>query len=202
MKIFNTIQELWDYCLFCPICKTDCRQAEVKVGPSAVFSLSFASKEVDSLQLWCSYENQRHKYNVQYDINCLDNSFKIEVTERQPTDPPLWPSKADIKNIKPYFYFYVQGDCRQCHASSAHGADLELSILDRTVSNIKLDRESIYLASGYHVSMLHDSNSMLVSKSSSDSENDHQTIKLPLVKLDLTDQDKVMNKIKTLILFS
>ena len=108
----------------------------------------------------------------------------------------------DIKGIRPYFYFWIQGSCPACGCASTHGADLELDLLDKKISNIKLERESVYLANTYHVSLFHDSDTMLVSRSSSDSEDDSKTIKLPLIRLDLSEPDKVINRIKTLILFS
>jgi hypothetical protein len=208
MKSFNSIQELWDYCLFCPICIRSCREIVVSAGPDGAFTLNSSDKKDDgTLYLQCTYKNKRNIYTVEYDINCLDNTFKVEVPNVQSL--PLGEVANPIKVKQAYFFFFIEGLCRNCTCTSAHGLDLELDIVDRKISNIGLERESFYLLEGkdkFHVSPIHDRNVMLVSRCYVDEEigfsESDKTIELPLVKLDLTDQSKVTNKIKTLILFS
>jgi hypothetical protein len=208
MKLFNTVQELWDYCAHCPICMRNCREVVVSVGPDSVFILVSSKKKNNNLHLECTYKNKRNIYNVEYDVNCLDNTFKVEVTKVQELAPN---EVANPKRVKEaYFFFFLEGLCRECNCTSAHGMDLELDILDKRISNIGLERESFYLLEGkdkFHVTPIHDRNVMLVSRCYVDDEEigfseSDKTIELPLVKLDLSDQEKATNKIKTLILFS
>lgn len=208
MKQFATIQELWDYCAYCPICLRNCREVVVSVGPDGAFILVTAKKQENALYLQCTYKNKRNVYSVNYDINCLDNTFKVDVSHVREIAPGEEINTDRIKRA--YFFFFVEGLCRECHCTSAHGVDLELDIVDRKISNIGLDRESFYLLEGkdkFHVSPIHDRNVMLVSRCYPDDEGigfieSDKTIELPLVKLDLSDQDRVVNKLKTLILFS
>jgi len=178
----------------------------VSVGPDAVFILVSNQKKDNNLYLQCTYKNKRNVYTVEYNINCTENSFLVEV--------PNVIELAQGETAKPqkvkeaYFFFFLEGLCKECNCTSAHGLDLELDIVDRKVSNIGLERESFYLYEGkdkFHVSPIHDRNVMLVSRCYDDglgfSESD-KTIELPMVKLDLSDQEKATNKIKTLILFS
>lgn len=208
MKTFNSIQELWNYCSFCPICMRDCREVVISVGPDGVFILVSSQKKDNNLYLQCTYKNKRNIYNVDYDINCLDNSFQVEVPKVQELAPG---EVANPKRVKQaYFFFFVEGLCNECNCATAHSLDLELDIVDRRISNIGLERESFYLLGGkdkFHVTPIHDRNVMLVSRCYVDDEEigfseSDKTIELPLVKLDLTDQEKTTNKIKTLILFS
>ena len=208
MKTFNSIQELWDYCSFCPICMRNCREVVVSVGPEGVFILISSQKKDNNLYLQCTYKNKRNIYNVDYDINCLDNTFKVEVPKVQELAPG---EVANPKRVKQaYFFFFVEGLCNECNCATAHSLDLELDIVDRRISNIGLERESFYLLGGkdkFHVTPIHDRNVMLVSRCYVDDEEigfseSDKTIELPMVKLDLTDQEKATNKIKTLILFS
>lgn len=209
MKTFNNVKELWDYCSFCPICLRHCREVVVSVGPDGAFILVSAQKQDnDTLFLQCTYKNKRNVYSVNYDINCLDNTFTVDV----PYVRDLAPGEvANPKRVKEaYFFFFIEGLCRECNCTSAHGLDLELDILDKKISNIGLERESFYLLEGkdkFHVSPIHDRNVMLVSRCYPDDTGfgfipSDKTIELPLVKLDLSDQEKVVNKLKTLILFS
>ncbi len=209
MKSFNSVQELWDYCSFCPICHRNCREVIVSVGPDGAFILVAAKKRDNGiLYLQCTYKNKRHIYSVDYNINCLDNTFTVDVPRVQDLPPGETPNTQRVKEA--YFFFFVEGLCRECNCTSAHGLDLELDIVDKKISNIGLERESFYLLEGkdkFHVSPIHDRSVMLVSRCYPDDEGigfieSDKTIELPLVKLDLSDQDKVVNKIKTLILFS
>lgn len=209
MKLFNSVQELWDFCSFCPICQRNCREVIVSVGPDGNFILVSSEKKNDNtLFLQCTYKNKRNIYTVEYNINCLDNTFKVEVPKVQELASGEEPNTKRVS--KAYFFFFLEGLCRECNCTSAHGADLELDIVDQKISNIGLERESFYLLEGkdkFHVSPIHDRNVMLVSRCYVDDEEigfseSDKTIELPLVKLDVTDQAKATNKIKTLILFS
>jgi hypothetical protein len=165
-------------------------------------------KKDNNLYLQCTYKNKRSIYTVEYNINCADNSFVVDVPNV--VELPLGETAKPQKVKEAYFFFFLEGLCKECNCTSAHGMDLELDIVDRKISNIGLERESFYLFEGkdkFHVTPIHDRNVMLVSRCHPDedglgfSESD-KTIELPLVKLDLSDQEKATNKIKTLILFS
>ncbi len=208
MKLFNTIQELWDYCAYCPICMRNCREVIVSVGPDAVFILVSSQKKDNELYLQCTYKNKRSIYTVEYNINCTDNTFLVKVPNV--VELPLGETAKPEKVKEAYFFFFIEGLCKECSCTSAHGLDLELDIVDRKVANIGLERESFYLLESkdkFHVTPIHDRNIMLVSRCYVDDEQigfteSDKPIELPLVKLDLSDQEKTSNKIKTLILFS
>jgi hypothetical protein len=207
MKNFNTIQELWDYCSYCPVCDRNCRDVVVSVGPDGAFSLVSSEKKDNNLYLQCTYKNKKSAYTVEYNINCIDNTFAVDVPNVQ--ELPLGEIAKPQKVKEAYFFFFVEGLCHECDCTSSHGLDLELDILDKKVSNIGLERESFYLfqeKDKFHVSVIYDRNVMLVSRCYFDNEagfsESYKTIELPLVKLDLVDQIKAINKIKTLILFS
>src|SRR5271157_2831845 len=103
MKSFDTLQELWAYCLFCPICQKDVRTIEISVGPEPIFDIFEYKKEGNLLQLRCTYQNKRNRYSTNYDINCQDNSFQAEITE-QPFDNTTVNFRGALEKV--YFYFY------------------------------------------------------------------------------------------------
>jgi hypothetical protein len=202
VKLFNNVQELWNYCSFCPICQNN-REISVSVGPDAVFTLNSFSKLNSILELQCEYNKRRNIYSVEYKIDCNSNQFEISVTNVREGDPET--RLAFPKVEKAYFYFYIQSSCQQCNCSTAHGTDLELDVLERKVSNIALERETFRFLNEqdkFHISIIHDQNVMLVSRCYGFDREDEKSISLPIVKLDLSNQSQVINKIKTLILFS
>ena len=208
MKLFNSVQELWNYCSYCPLCQRNCREVTVSVGPNTSFILVSSQKKDDSLFLQCTYKNKRSVYSVDYDINCVENTFEVDVPKVQEVAPG---EVANTKKAKEaHFFFFFEGLCQECNCTSAHGTDFELDMMEKTISSIGLERESFYLLEGkdkFHISPIHDRNVMLVSRCYVDDEQigfseSDKTIELPMVKLDLSNPDKVTNKIKTLILFS
>ena len=205
MKQFENLQQLWDYCNYCPFCMRKCRQTFVSVGPDNVFILVDFKKKDNDLLLMCTFKSKRHIYNVEYNIDCVNNTFTVEVPTVQEVPPGEKPNPDKAK--KASFFFFVEGLCRDCH-SAAHGADIDLDLLNKKISKFELERESFYFLEckdKFHVSPIYDRNVMLVSRCSFDGdviEDSEKTIQLPLVKLDPTDQAKTVNKIKTLILFS
>jgi hypothetical protein len=119
-------------------------------------------------------------------------------------------NKIPIDRVtKAYFYIYIHSKCNECKCSLSDTIDLEFGIVDKKITNIQLDREVFRLLNEvdkFNITVIHDGNIMLVSRcyefDEEDYDEDSKAIRLPLVKLDLLNQAKVVNKIKTLILFS
>ena len=102
MKILNTIQELWEHCLYCPICKESCREMHVSVGPDETCNIISFKKKNEILHLTCKLLLRKLKYIVHYTVNCNDNSFDVKFSA--PED-----NSVDINTASsPYFYFYIQ----------------------------------------------------------------------------------------------
>src|SRR5574337_519053 len=200
---FNNIQELWDYCSYCPICTRKCREVVVSVGPDDHFILVDFEKEGTNLQLQCTFKNKSHIYSAEYNIDCLNNSFSVKIPKVQsvPEGETAEPERA----TRAYFFFFLEGLCRECNCTSAHGKDLELRVIDNKIFDIELERENFYLLEGkdkFHVSPIHDRNVMQVNRCYPDDDGisfneSKKIIELPLVKLDLADQERVVSKLKT-----
>lgn len=204
MKILNTVQELWTYCLFCPVCQDLTRKISIAVGPDEAFQIYSFQKDNDILQLQCSLTVKNKKYNALYYINCHNNSFKVDIS-----DPQLGELSVE-KASSPYFYFYIMSDCRQCDATHTNGTDIELDMNKGTLHNIGVEREGIYLLEQkikYHITYEHDRNKMQISKCFEDENtneiiDDNKPFNFPIIDFDFSNQQKVLNKIKTLLVFS
>lgn len=198
MKNFNTLQELWDCCLYCPVCQRNCRQLHLSVGPDDTFILVDFDKTGPFLHVQCTFKKKSRTQSIRYDIDCKNNIIH--------TNAP------DFSN----FFFFLEGICNECSCSSVHSLDLKLDFINKSISNIGLELENFCLLKAtdkYRINIWHgeDPQTMLISKiiTTANDPNaemewveDHNSIRLPLIKLDFSDQVKLSNKIKTLILFS
>lgn len=204
MKIFNTLKELWDHCFFCPICQKDGREMTVSVGPDEVFTLISYQKSSTNLDMECRFQYRKKLYLVNYKINCLDNSFIVDIKEDYQDN-----SSNNEGASRSYFYFYIQSHCPDCNQSSVFGEDIELSFLDKKIYNLSLQEEEFYLPKN-NPTILIDLDHMLdvtniYKCSNSDGKfyiDFNSEVQLPLLNLDFSNQEKVFDKIKTLILFS
>lgn len=221
MKTFETLQELWSYCTFCPICRANCRDVSISVAPDNVYKLITFKKEGDLLKLYCTYRQRKQdKYKANYIINTVTGKFGVEVLEM--IDTPDIEMNADtnldeeekyrlrLKVSRTYFYFYINGDCSACNSASVNSADVELSHDNHMVTNMGVEREGIFIIlpkDRYHLSILYDSNKTLINKCvidkiTYDIVDDGKLFECPIVNFDFSNLQKVVNKIKTLITFS
>lgn len=203
MKILNTVQELWSYCLFCPICQDITRDLHISVGPDEAFKLIAHKKDNHILHLQCIFQRTSLSYKVNYTINCLDNSFLLDISEPETSN-----SNVD-KASAPYFYFYIQGDCKSCNSTYASSKDLELSLLNKKIENIGIELEGVYLLgkeSHYHITMAYEDKEMLITRCHEEDgmimEDSGKPFRLPIMEFDFSQPNKVINKIKTILLFS
>ncbi len=191
-KSLNTIEKLWSYCLYCHICKDNCRQITVSAGPEDQFVLVYFTKEENKLTLQCVYKK---KFIANYTIDCTNNYFTVQ---------------GDAPNLeKLYYYFYIQSVCRQCNATHFHSSDLELNLEDKTVSNISIEDEGTYLLNTkdmYHVTMHYGTSKIIVTKCFKDKDgviiDDNKVCVLPLVDIDFSNPQQAVHRIKTMLVFS
>src|SRR5271166_218723 len=146
MRIFNTVQELWNYCVFCPICQEDVRQIELKVGPDDVFQLVSSNKTETQLNLECIYRKVNNHHRVKYQINCLDNTFEATLSEILIDNTQSETPRTKVK--KAYFYLYIRSYCRECNSAHSYSSDLELDFFIKKISDIKMEQESFFLVAG------------------------------------------------------
>lgn len=211
MRIFNTVHELWSFCLYCPLCKEPSRTITMQVGPDDQFSLDKNTpyeKMGSKLTLLAQYQMEKGapdyvkgKCKVTYFINCDDNSFELQVGDSN----PILAEKAK----RAYFYFYLYAKCNKCDNSYVNSIDIEFDLENKTVFNIQMDREGYYLISDkdkYHVTLSHDRNVVMVSRVDVPEAgvriDNEKVIELPFFNLDVSNLSKAINKIKTFILFS
>lgn len=203
MKRLNTIQELWSALLFCPICQDITREIQIEAGPYETTEVKSHIKKDHILKLVCLARLGSKQYNMVYYIDCLKNTFTISINEIGEQNPPV--NKAS----SPTFFIFMMGICRQCNSTHTNSSDLEIDILSKEISNIGITTEGIYVLNQkdkYHLTLQHDQNNMLVSKCFEDEHgeivDDNKPISFPLAPFDFSKPNKVIKRIKTLLVFS
>lgn len=190
----------------CPLCQNTERDIILTVGPDVNFGITSYDKIETQLKIVCNYRRTEFEksglHTATFLIDCAQNTFQVEAAG----------SETEIVEAaqQAYFFIYLHANCERCFESYLNSADLEFDAEKKSISNIQMDREGIYIAhekDKFHISMSHDRNVMSVSRvyyhAELDTEiDDENIIDLPLVNLDLSNPEKVISKIKTLILFS
>jgi hypothetical protein len=198
MRIFNTLQELWDYCLFCPLCQKDIRTIDLGVGPDPTFEHLFFQKENHLLTIQC--RNKKKNCLPKYQINCYDNTYQVEVKDRPYPDC----SATKLEDEDSYFYFWLNSNCQTCRSSWTSSMDVEFEPSTKNIFNIGLESEFVYLGRDpfqYEITYDYCENVTLIYRVYSYTRR-KLVLKLPLTTWDYSDQDSLIDKIKTYILFS
>jgi len=197
VKNLDTIKFLWEYCSYCYICKDNCRDISIIVGPRP----SFLSEEIFTLISFKKSKNflmlkiKAYKKIYNFTINCNTNDFKIKNNE----------------NLNGKFFFYLHGSCINCD-SYANTLDIDIDFNNKKLKNIGIEQERILISDleyKYLISIFYQLNSTLVYKWLDTDESSDLIIKIndkgfkiPIVDLDLSDQKATINKInKFLLLF-
>jgi len=207
MKIFASLQELWNYCLICPICQKSCRTILLSVGPDYCFKLNSFVKLEDKLILNCCFHNLSNMYcDIIYNINCLDNSFNITFSKDYVSSyldekyEVVIDKKVVIKH--PYFYFYFNVNCEKCSNTHLFSDDIELN--KDYLYNLAIDREGMYCSNehdNYYVSYNYIDNNMFVFEKIYKPYTNTKPIAIKsIISIDFSNIDKAIKKIKTLLL--
>lgn len=191
MKIFNTFQELWAQCLFCPVCQDVCRAITINSDLPGVVIENWSKKEqivsISVIMTISSLKLKNHK--AQYEIDGINNSFT-----------------TSFQGKSPELSFQIVSVCEKCLTTFTVSSSCILDVHSGKIYNIGIDKDNAILSDGKHnysITLLYYSGKMLISKHKIDElVSEHDTSDFPLVKLDFSHPNIALNKIKTMLLFS
>jgi hypothetical protein len=202
VKIFNNLQEFWDYFEFCPICQQNNRHIyQIGFLPPYVAKETF-TKQSEILHIAAVFSINQHAYSGTLQLNCQNNTFNFSLKEF------IFLTNAKFKNI---LSCYLKADCFHCNCSYIHGL-IQLNLLTQTISNFDIVREVVHLLDyedKFNIQLKFKDNEMQISQYTSLNigENnqpllvdDNQVMTLPLVPLDFTNIPKVISRLKTMML--
>lgn len=206
MKILNSLENLWNYCSFCPICQNN-RKIEITVGPDFEgLTIKYFTKEQDYLYLNCQaslYDDRQDSdsyapsatYNKIFKINLHSNV--IENIDEQ----YVITSEIPIEQ----FFFFMEGICSKCKSQST-SIDIEFgNVKDKIVAKkIGIEFEFFYIKNLYVIqndylrncSIIYDYIGKNINYTDSSRSN-----KFPLINFNFSNIDTVITKIKTLLIF-
>lgn len=204
MKKFKSVQEVWSYCLFCPLCRDVVRDIGVSLHPHETLHYLSHKKKDHILELKCERIAGGRKYTTTYYIDCLRNTFTLSVEKDVPHK-----SEAPLPMAYYFVYMTLMANCSKCNCTYTNSADLELDLIKKTILNIGVELEGIYLLedkSKYHLTFQHNTESILVSRIFETEEggfvDDNKTVSFPMTHFDFSKPKKVLNRLKTLLVFS
>ncbi len=205
MKNFETINKLWDYLSKCQICDTN-RSIDLTVSLDENFQIHLYSSSFFKKKNVLEIKFQSHIEGVIYHstwlIDCNTNKFGFNSTSAEMKQTSSLPS-SDYLNL----YFYLYADCDQC-GSCANTLDLSISKEEYlTICNIGIERETFFIEKNdtqcYCLVADHLENKMYASNVEMMKrvvKKRSREITIPLLDLDFSNQQKILNKINTILL--
>lgn len=212
-KNFENFSSLWNYCIFCPICKKDCRNVEIKflahptratnnirtLYPSKIKNFKFTEKNtfieihiVEKNNFSNNRLNMHDEYLIKFDS--LKNNFFIT-------------KKNEISPDKKQLSFYIYAFCDNC-LSYLSSNNIKIDTKIKYSSNLYLESEAFYLTKTedkYFIFIDYVTKKSQISKVYLDQNNnitvDNKEQEIPIFKIDLNNQSKLIQKIKTILMF-
>lgn len=204
MKIFNTLQKLWSYDLYCPICGDICREISVVCGPDGIWKTLQTTKLDNVLKLETELTHKKEKCNVSFFIDCVTNKFEYYIS----TDCEAFCYAEKAKNSD--LFFHLESDCKRCLGSWTISNDVNLNFSTKMVENFSLEGEEVWFDDKFIINYNYMKNVMTIDKViqkkklSGDfiDSSMGKPLPLPIVEFDFKNKKKTLNKIKTMLVFS
>lgn len=201
MKNFNSLQELWSYSLYCPVCKNMDRRIDLTVGKDDWFRLVEFRKINQILTIIMERPQERH-IRTKVEIDCVTNK-----DSRYTYDT----SGKPVKEYPTFMTISTFSTCDGC-GSITNSEDFIVNfITNRIHLPLNLENEIIVLNDKkindklYTVNFLHLEESVEISifdKPIDQTQVLRRPLLVPMFDLDLSSLDKALKRIKTIVLFS
>lgn len=211
--IFKNVKELIAYCKLCPVCNNE-RNFIINVGPddpgqssTDVIKLNEFRLEDEFLILDVDVRILSSKYKITFKINTIDNTFLTTIPQAVPLSSY---EEATTGAKKAGMYFAIYSSCESDHAS-AHSLEMNLDLIKRRItSDIGMDEEGRALFVGensmFYLEYFYEKDTITLSKCAVEDQNNPvrwgKEITLPMANFDFSNKEKLIFKLKTLMLFS
>lgn len=157
------------------------------------------------LHLLILVQVQNSKYQLSFDINTQDNTYKVSFPKLK-TENEVYNKAASITN-RPEFYFYIYSACKKCGQSSCNSKEISFDFQTKTIINLGIEEEIRILYDQEMIFNLnYNWNSQYIEvfryKDSELSKKEPSSFHIPMTDLDFSNQEKLIDKLKTLHFFS
>lgn len=224
MKTFNSLNQLFDYSIHCPICKHD-RKLEITIGPSSfTYKNMFYKNDVLVIESKFRYSSDNKidldldndvysamttillPINVTHIINCITNEYRFEIKKTKFVTDINAIGEAIVEEN---FWFGFYSGCPEPCDCGVNSTDIEANGVTGKFENVGVEQESIQLIKTkdmFHVSLHPKDNEIQVTKLIRDEKGDlldnSNVIRLPLANIDFSNEERAVEKIKMMIVFS
>ncbi|MEK6878063.1 MAG: hypothetical protein AABY22_00565 [Nanoarchaeota archaeon] len=193
-KIFNNLEELWNYCEKCTICSKT-REIAVSAGPDDVCKINYINKKNNTLIIDGTLNLRNQKYLVSININCITNKFTFSFMSKTESL-----HSVDRANTS-YLYFYINASCiDSCHITST--VDMELDFNNSIITNFGLEDETVFVQDNedlysFYIDYVRENVDIKVHV-----PGESKNIKnAPFINYDFSDKEKLIQRVKTIITF-
>ncbi len=213
MKLFNNLQELWDYALYCPICEDMCRTISLSLNPDRIFKPDplFSKDELLNINFIATLKNTFNSINLvngHLKINCLTNQFIIEdLSNLSDKFVPILLKKLDHAQHKAELF--LESHCLVCGNSAIYSNDIELDFSSNSLKEIKLNLEIVEIkidsSKIYTIEQKYDDNQTWIEEYHTLDNGKLRrkaSYRHNLLNIDFSDLKKAFNRIKTILVFS
>lgn len=213
MKLFNNLQELWDYALYCPICRDMCRDISLSLNPDGIFKPDprFSKNESLIISFIATLKNTFNSVSLvegNLKINCLTNQFIIEDLSQLPNTfvSILLKKMAYAEYVMEIF---LESHCMICGNSYIYSNDIELDFSSNSLKEIKLDLEVVEIkvdsSKIYSIEQNYDNNKTSIEEYCALDDGSFKrkaAYHHSLLNIDFSDLKKAFSRIKTILVFS
>lgn len=211
MKSLNSIQDVWDYCLSCPLCYSK-RSVSITVNTDYLTLVKY-EKDNNKLTIHKMYGKEEKESSIL--IDCTTNSVISQNIYHAPLSKN---DNIDIRDsstkmtevVHDRLFFSIHGFCQSCHRTQINGNDIIVDLTNnRIIYDNSIQKENFYLShmeDKFHISLLYYNDSIVVSRYNTDQYGSFITVGSifygKMIECDITNQQKLINKLKTLLIFS
>lgn len=215
MRIFNNIQDFWNYAMYCPICEDFCRTISFNLYPDEIFKHDLSHSEIgNELIINFTFRNKVRDPNILYTHPIADGKLIINFITNEFNILPNETLRANIKKyltLNEYYKMelFIQSVCKKCNSSVISTDDIELNLNSNKIKEIKIYSEEITLkidsSEIYNIFQNYEEHKTVISilhTLDDDSLKRNSSFIHSLLDIDFSKIDKIYPRIKTILTFS
>lgn len=223
MKKFSNLNELWDYCSECLVCKSD-RKVQLSIGPDTDIKLVKYKKYNNILNISFNHIEYEDDYLSPEDVDdylktkIKDNNFILQIDCSKNTTSLVSEDQIfihslmnDIDNI----YFYLFAECKKCESYINTSDIICLKNKNIESDSISIETEGFYILKdnkGFYIFVDHKDSTYgsgamrinnVIKNIDLNTSITHKNVclKLPILDWNYSNPSEVINKINNILSF-
>lgn len=185
MKKFNNLNKLLRY--KCPICNSELENQIYFASPDYEANIPILENH-KLIMFFYSHDN-----NFTVEINLKNNKLNFGYT-----NPDFSLPKKFLEN---QLFLYLNSVCKNCKSYNYSSCDIDVFLNSKEIGPIYIEREYFFI-DDYKLEYRYNSNSTITFSKKIEKSTQYKTLcKIKMIKLDFSNKEKLINKIKAIIIF-